>query len=1423
MKGRINLLSCVAVILVLVASPFTWGATKLLDFESDAYCTNAGAGLCADVNCSNNPVPPLFNRPGYGYQTSQYLESPAACGQGTYASGTLGSDSFLTEGIAADGLRSDQLNFSWLDPGNDSSWVRVPTYAAGGVTPLVPNPTVYIGAGGSVQMSVALFGTDGAGGEAATSGELEFALCIRETGQNLPLGADGGAAGTVEFVGVTSGTTGADGKITASLPVGGTPLTAPPDQMGIAFHTIKWTFVDTTVPADGKVEAVDISVDGDAPVRKGIVGYSGDGILSADYSRGAICDLAIRKAAGDTTKKWYVWVDDVVIDSAGLPEPVQVQSIVVSYMTEVTVSNIDPGASQVNLYKNDVLYKSQAFAPGAAPASYKFTGCTFVKNDKLEAAQVISGIESGKSAPVLVQDAVVFSDNFDNYVDQAAFNVAWPSLDGCVQPTHTTLSRDTAASCQQSALEPGSTTNTPCRTVHNLGAYLDGSDDVPLTLTVWMKSTATAGANNYVELRSNRASDGALQQLLAIGMYNAVAGGATLYQGREAYGTRPDGTVVNWFNIDGATRTANTWVKLQIKVKTSTVDFIVNGTSIHTEPRTNTVLFNNIVIGSGLSNNGVSAYYDNLGLSLGEPPTEPFGDPNPVPLPTIATPVLPNATSVTVNGLDAAATQVNVYVDSALAGSASLSGETSKAVTVPALSCGATVNATQVKADVESCYSTAVTVSNPLPTLQTPLTAGDTTVTVNNIVPTATQVKVYANNALIGSAAVSGESTKTVTVSPALVVTQLVEAAQIVAGIECGRSAAVTVQEPVVEGWTETSAFPSFGIAESALIYANGYVYSFGGRTSTGVVTDAVYYAAVQTNGSIGAWQTTTVLPHTLCNEGAAVYSGRVYVWGGFDNAGPTQNACYYASQNPDGSLGSWTTAGATIPNAADGDAQMEEFGRGLMIFNDTIYVIAGADNGGHLQTSCYYSKIGSGGDIGSWVSTSASPDVVWYHGLAVIQGTSANYMYRIGGIKNNVTQTKTLRATINADGSLGPWTTEGPQLPNDGSYTYPYSFGCAVAEGNKIFVVAGNNDNDAPTNRVFVSEVDLATGAIGPWKQDVHPYPITIGRNMAVAYEVGGSWYVLGAGGATAGYTTRTKRCFYAKLSGGCAAPTVTSIAPPIGRQGDTAHVTIAGTNFVVSATTVALKKTGQPDIAASNVVVAGDGKSLTCDLDLVGQALGLWDVVVNTCAQATLPGAFEVKRPLPTVASITPNHGVQDNGNLPVPLPYNGTGPVPGAPVHVTIAGANFVAGATVKLVHAGKADINAVNVTVVNAGTITADIDLTGAAPGALDGAWDVVVHTDGDGTLPAGFTVSMCFAPRQDTDGDGDIDLADFGVFQGCFNGPNRPYNPPPIDPRKCACLDIGDNPVVPDVDLADFGAFQGCFNGPNRPKASACGQ
>ncbi len=72
----------------------------------------------------------------------------------------------------------------------------------------------------------------------------------------------------------------------------------------------------------------------------------------------------------------------------------------------------------------------------------------------------------------------------------------------------------------------------------------------------------------------------------------------------------------------------------------------------------------------------------------------------------------------------------------------------------------------------------------------------------------------------------------------------------------------------------------------------------------------------------------------------------------------------------------------------------------------------------------------------------------------------------------------------------------------------------------------------------------------------------------------------------------------------------------------------------------------------------------------------------------------------------------------------------------------------------------------------------------------------------------YSIVATYRVAADLDHDGDVDLADFAVFQGCFNGPNRPG-------RYSGC-DAADLDTDLDVDLADFAIFQACFNGPNRP-------
>lgn len=151
------------------------------------------------------------------------------------------------------------------------------------------------------------------------------------------------------------------------------------------------------------------------------------------------------------------------------------------------------------------------------------------------------------------------------------------------------------------------------------------------------------------------------------------------------------------------------------------------------------------------------------------------------------------------------------------------------------------------------------------------------------------------------------------------------------------------------------------------------------------------------------------------------------------------------------------------------------------------------------------------------------------------------------------------------------------------------------------------------------------------------------------------------------------------------------------------------------------------------------------------------------------------------------------------------------------VQITGTGFIQGVTqVWLKAAGEPNIQGNNVDVIDSEHLVCNFNIPETA---ADGFRDVVVITcpESPGTLVAGFAIgTLCKDPRFDADGDTDVDMADFAVFQRCYTGDNDPSGR--YDMEKCACFNAdGDT----DVDLTDLVAFQACAAGPGVAADPAC--
>lgn len=105
---------------------------------------------------------------------------------------------------------------------------------------------------------------------------------------------------------------------------------------------------------------------------------------------------------------------------------------------------------------------------------------------------------------------------------------------------------------------------------------------------------------------------------------------------------------------------------------------------------------------------------------------------------------------------------------------------------------------------------------------------------------------------------------------------------------------------------------------------------------------------------------------------------------------------------------------------------------------------------------------------------------------------------------------------------------------------------------------------------------------------------------------------------------------------------------------------------------------------------------------------------------------------------------------------------------------------------------------NVAGLSAGTYSGVITVT--APGA----------TNSPITLPVTLTIQTV---KPDMDGDGDVDMQDFGLFQACYSGSGFPQNA-----SECQKARID---ADTDVDLNDFALFQACLTGANIMATPGC--
>ena len=303
---------------------------------------------------------------------------------------------------------------------------------------------------------------------------------------------------------------------------------------------------------------------------------------------------------------------------------------------------------------------------------------------------------------------------------------------------------------------------------------------------------------------------------------------------------------------------------------------------------------------------------------------------------------------------------------------------------------------------------------------------------------------------------------------------------------------------PATSAWSDTGIIAVVPAGNSVTNFTVPGTVSVTIVTSTGT-SNAVTVNLVATitfNPSQMSWGTTTMLPTALTGLRAVAVPGTTstgafaIVTGGYNGSGNTKTVWSNTLSNTGTVGGTWqgvTTSPLPTTVAhhamADADPTNSLVGSGKAY----IYVIGGqkfpSDVGG--TSSIYMASVDpTSGAVGTWtLLTNSLPQALMGASATVHNG----YLYVAGGLNATGTPVATVySAPVNADGTIGTWTTAGNALPT------ARAFGTMVVFGGIIYYINGDRNASTP-NIQDVGDQDVyyasaVQGVIGTWTLNGNP-----------------------------------------------------------------------------------------------------------------------------------------------------------------------------------------------------------------------------------------------------------------------------------------------------------------------------------------------
>jgi len=195
--------------------------------------------------------------------------------------------------------------------------------------------------------------------------------------------------------------------------------------------------------------------------------------------------------------------------------------------------------------------------------------------------------------------------------------------------------------------------------------------------------------------------------------------------------------------------------------------------------------------------------------------------------------------------------------------------------------------------------------------------------------------------------------------------------------------------------WTTGTSLPGVLMASSAIVTRNR-VFLLGGWVTNMITTSVVFTAPINSDGTLGVWTTSTVLPVALGNTQAIVTRNRVFLLGGWISGVGAISTVYTTTINADGTLGAWTT-GTSLPGGLTHSQ--------TIVTQNRVFLLGGSET-----NIVYTAPINSDGTLGVWSTGASLPGVL---GVSQAIVTSSRVFLLGGWVSANISTSTVYTAPI--------------------------------------------------------------------------------------------------------------------------------------------------------------------------------------------------------------------------------------------------------------------------------------------------------------------------------------------------------------------------------------------------------------------------